>query len=285
MPLEDDFCDIAKKARQGRGVTAEELAERCGVSASDLAELERGRRPPNEHEVETLARALGLRPRPLADIALKGWQPHPLSTVSGVDPVLGDIGGYAVKGYVLYDGGTRDAIFIDTAYNARSMLEVVQRRDLRLTGVCLTHGHIDHAGGLDRILDRWNVPVYMGKDDLSLLQWRPPSVSLRPITSHEDGKKISVGGLTVQCLVTPGHTPGGICYRVHVDSQDICFVGDTLFAGSIGRANPFSLYPLHLESVRRRLLTLPSRTMLFPGHGPATTVAEELEHNPFADES
>jgi hydroxyacylglutathione hydrolase len=285
MPLEDDFSDIAKKARQGRGVSAEELAMRCGVSASDLAELERGRRQPHEQEIEALARVLGLRPRPLADIALKGWQPHPLSTVSGVETVLGDIGGYAVKGYVLYDERTRDAIFIDTAYNARSMLGVVQRRDLQLTGVCLTHGHIDHAGGLDQILDRWHVPVYIGKDDLSLLQWRPPSALLRPILPADDGKKILVGGLAVHGMVTPGHTPGGICYRVHADGQEICFVGDTLFAGSIGRANPFSLYPLHLESVRRRLLTLPPRTMLFPGHGPATTVAEELEHNPFADES
>jgi hydroxyacylglutathione hydrolase len=285
MPLEDDFSDIAKKARQGRGVTAEELANRCGLSVGDLAELERGRRQPHEQEIEALARVLGLRPRPLADIVLKGWQPHPPSALRGVDTVLGDIGGYQVKGYVLYDEQTRDAIFIDTAYNARNMLAVIQQRGLQLTGVCLTHGHIDHAGGLDQILDHWNVPVYIGNDDLSLLQWQPSSVLLRPIAPTDDGKQISVGGLVVYALVTPGHTPGGICYRVHANGQDVCFVGDTLFAGSIGRANPFSLYPLHLESVRRRLLTLPPRTMLFPGHGPATTVAEELEHNPFAEQA
>jgi glyoxylase-like metal-dependent hydrolase (beta-lactamase superfamily II) len=62
----------------------------------------------------------------------------------------------------------------------------------------------------------------------------------------------------------------------------LCFVGDTLFAGSIGRANPASLYPVHLESVRSRVLTLPMETVLLPGHGPATTVKEETEHNPFA---
>ena len=96
---------------------------------------------------------------------------------------------------------------------------------------------------------------------------------------------IQVGGLSVRCMATPGHTPGGICYRVEQGTQQICFVGDTLFAGSIGRANPFSLYPAHLDSVRRRVLTLPARTVLFPGHGPATTVSEELSHNPFAAES
>ena len=78
-------------------------------------------------------------------------------------------------------------------------------------------------------------------------------------------------------MTTPGHTPGGVCYR----ANDYCFVGDTLFAGSIGRANPSTLYPAHLESVRRRVLTLPDQLILFPGHGPATTVREEKEHNPF----
>jgi hydroxyacylglutathione hydrolase len=285
MPLEDDFCDIAKKARQGRGVTTEELAKKSGVSVGDLAEFERGSRLPRERDIELLASALGLRPRPLVDIVLKGWQPQPLPTLSGLETVIGDIGGYEVKGYVLYDPHTRHGICVDTAYNARGMLEVIGQRGITLTGVCLTHGHVDHAGGLDRILERWKVPVYIGQDDIGMLQWRPPSGSLVPIAATDDERTITVGELTVHCLVTPGHTPGGICYRSGSDSQDLCFVGDTLFAGSIGRANPFSLYPLHLESVRRRLLTLPEQTRLLPGHGPATTVAEELEHNPFAGES
>ena len=96
---------------------------------------------------------------------------------------------------------------------------------------------------------------------------------------------ITVGCLTVRCLATPGHTPGGICYRVEDGGHPICFVGDTLFAGSIGRANPSSLYQVHLDSVRRRVLKLPEQTVLFPGHGPATTVTEEWAQNPFGGEA
>ncbi len=86
-----------------------------------------------------------------------------------------------------------------------------------------------------------------------------------------------VGGREVRFIATPGHTPGGVCYK----TDAYCFVGDPLFAGSIGRANPSTLYPTHLESVRTRVLTLSETFILFPGHGPSTTVREEKDHNPF----
>jgi glyoxylase-like metal-dependent hydrolase (beta-lactamase superfamily II) len=82
--------------------------------------------------------------------------------------------------------------------------------------------------------------------------------------------------------MTPGHTPGGICYVTDMQNRSVCFVGDTLFAGSIGRSNPHTLYATHLDSVRRRVLKLPLDSTLFPGHGPATTVREEIDNNPFS---
>jgi glyoxylase-like metal-dependent hydrolase (beta-lactamase superfamily II) len=121
--------------------------------------------------------------------------------------------------------------------------------------------------------------VYLGPDDLDLLSWRPPQDVLH--VPKEDGT-LEVGGLWLRFMPTPGHTPGGVCYRLEQADQPICFVGDTLFAGSIGRSNPAGLYPSHLDSVRRRVLALAPETRLFPGHGPATTVHEELLHNPFA---
>src|SRR5919198_398500 len=139
MPLEDDFCDIAKKARLGRGVTTEDLSKQSGVSVNDLAELERGSRLPQGREIEALASALGLRPRPLVDIVLKGWRPQRHPALEGLETVLGDIGGDEVKGYVLYDQKTRDGILVDTAYNARRMLQVIDERGVTVTGVCLTH--------------------------------------------------------------------------------------------------------------------------------------------------
>jgi glyoxylase-like metal-dependent hydrolase (beta-lactamase superfamily II) len=191
---------------------------------------------------------------------------------------MGDINGYAVKGYVVYDSG--EALFVDTAYNEEAMLEVLERKNLTLKAVCLTHGHSDHAGGLDVILQHHRVPVYLGMGDRPMLGWIPPGELMMSTT---DGQTVTIGRLTMRFVVTPGHTPGGICYRVEGAGHDACFVGDTLFAGSIGGSNPASLYQAHLQSVRTRVLTLPPDTTLLPGHGPATTVREELAHNPFAD--
>ena len=101
------------------------------------------------------------------------------------------------------------------------------------------------------------------------------------LTAPERGCTSPIGRLELRCLLTPGHTPGGVCYRVDMPWGPVCFVGDTLFAGSIGRSNPAQLYETHLESVRSQVLSLPPDGVLLPGHGPGTTVGEELDHNPF----
>lgn len=278
MPLEDDFCDIIKKAHRGRGLSLGDLAQASGLSAGDVTILERGGRLPTKGEIEALAAALHLRTAPLLHIVLDRWMPAPPRAAGPVETVMGDINGYAVKGYVVYDSG--EALFVDTAYNEEAMLEVLERKNLTLKAVCLTHGHSDHAGGLDVILQHHRVPVYLGMGDRPMLGWIPPGELMMSTT---DGQTVAVGRLTMRFVVTPGHTPGGICYRVEGAGHDACFVGDTLFAGSIGGSNPASLYQAHLQSVRTRVLTLPPDTTLLPGHGPATTVREELAHNPFAD--
>ena len=172
----------------------------------------------------------------------------------------------------------REALLIDTAYNAPAMLDLLRKYQLRLVGIGLTHGHVDHAEGIEEILHQYDVPVYLGSDDIELLGWRPRRDQL---VDPADGRTITVGRRTVHCFTTPGHTAGGVCYRVEDAQQPVCFVGDTLFAGSIGRSNPRELYPTHLQSVRSRLLSLAPQYRLLPGHGPATTVKEELLHNPF----
>jgi len=278
MPLEDDFCDIIKKARRGRRLSEGDLAQSSGLPAGDVTVLERGGRLPTKGEIEALAAALHLRTAPLIHIVLNRWMPEPPRAAGPVETVMGDINGYAVKGYVVYDSG--EAVFVDTAYNEEAMQEVLERKNLTLKAVCLTHGHSDHAGGLDVILQHHRVPVYLGMGDRPMLGWIPPAELMKP---SEDGQTLAVGRLTMRFVVTPGHTPGGICYKVEGAGHDVCFVGDTLFAGSIGGSNPASLYQTHLQSVRTRVLTLPPDTTLLPGHGPATTVREEVTHNPFAD--
>ena len=276
MALEDDFSDILKKARAGRRQSVKDLSGTSGVPESEIADLERGHASRDREQVKALADALELRSEPLDQIASGSWTPRAMTAPDGLDTVLGSIGGYEVKGYLLHNGG--EAVLIDTGYNPTAMLELIARRGLRLKAICLTHGHADYSDGLKELLAAWPVPVYLGPGDHDLLNWTPPADVLRV---PAEGLHIDIGGLTVSCMTTPGHTPGGICYRVAQPERPLCFVGDTLFAGSIGRSNPANLYQTHLDSVRQRVLTLHPDTLLFPGHGPATTVREELVHNPF----
>ena len=276
MPLEDDFSDIIKKARTGLKLSIGDVARLTGLPGADITALERGDQLRDRAELRALSNALGLRLEALQAIVLDKWMPQPLPPMSGIETVQGEISGYAVKGYIVHDAG--EAVLVDTAYNAEMMLEILEARRLRLLAVCLTHGHADHAEGIQRIINRWPVPVYLGPDDLSLLHWQPSEQQLK---RPDHGGRIRVGGLELRCLGTPGHTAGGICYRVEMPWGPVSFVGDTLFAGSIGRSNPAQLYHAHLESVRRHVLTLPADCVLLPGHGPGTTVREELEHNPF----
>ncbi len=277
MPLEDDFCDIIKKARIGQAWSVADVARMTGLPGGDITALERGVRLPDRIEVRALAKALGLRPGPLEQITIEKWEPVAQHPMAWVETIQGSINGYGVQGYVVHDGG--EAVLIDTAYNAPAMIEFLSTHRLRLMGICLTHGHADHADGIEQILKFHEVPVYLGTEDVDLLSWRPPAAQLK---APENGQTIAVGRLRVHCLATPGHTPGGICYRMDAESQHICFVGDTLFAGSIGRSNPSTLYQTHLRSVWTSVLALSPEYRLLPGHGPATTVREELDHNPFA---
>jgi hydroxyacylglutathione hydrolase len=282
MSLEDEFCDIMKKARFGQGLGIETLAELAKIEQTVVEHLEKGRRLPTKEEIHGISQALHLRVGPLVNLTLDGWLPQlqPEWTLEDdlVQTIKGDIGGYEVKGYLLTDSDTKQVIMIDTGYNAKQMLSSIKQRELTLIGVCLTHGHTDHAGGLEEILAQWPVHVYLGNGDFDLLPWKPSDASVK---IPADRQMIALGELTVECLATPGHTPGGFCYLLSLKGQSLCFVGDTLFAGSVGRSNPFSLYPQHLQSVRQTVLRLPKETVLFPGHGPSSTVAEEQRHNPF----
>ncbi|GAB1724629.1 MAG: MBL fold metallo-hydrolase [Nitrospira sp. CR1.1] len=277
MPLEDELGDIIKKARTGQQRSVADVARAGALPEAAVSGLERGQPPRSREQVQAVARALGLRAEQLAQVA-EGWVPEALpSSIRHVETILGSVGSYEVKGYIVHDRG--EAVIVDTAYNADAMLEMLAARKLRLRAICLTHGHSDHADGIDVILRASPVPVYLGSDDLDLLSWRPSQEALHE--PRQDGT-LQVGGLRLRFMPTPGHTPGGVCYRLEEAGEPICFVGDTLFAGSIGRSNPAGLYQAHLDSVRQRVLALSPDTRLFPGHGPATTVREELLHNPFA---
>ena len=178
MPLEDDFCDIIKKARMGHAWSVADVARMTGLPGGDITVLERGVRPPDRIEVRALAKALGLRPGPLEQIAIEKWGPVAQPPMAWVETIQGSINGYGVQGYVVHDGG--EAVLIDTAYNAPAMIEFLSTHRLRLMGICLTHGHADHADGIDQILKYREAPVYLGTEDVDLLSLIHISEPTRP---------------------------------------------------------------------------------------------------------
>lgn len=274
--LEDEFGDIIKKARQGQGLTLDDVIDKTGISEHTLHALEGCKQPPTSYEVQSIAPLLSLDPQTLETIGREQWQPHasPHWVAETVETVRGYIGGYEVKGYLLYDPTTKDAVMIDTAYNAKQMLQRIDALGLCLKGICLTHGHSDHAQGIDTIVAVHPSTVHIGQGDMSMVTEYRSKVDIQPA---RDGDILKIGSFDLEFMATPGHTPGGNCFS----TGPMCFVGDTLFAGSIGRSCPATLYPIHLQSVRERILRLDEAVVLLPGHGPATTVGEEKLHNPF----
>ena len=279
MPLEDDFCDIIKKARIGQAWSVADVARMTGLPGGDITALERGVRPPDRIEVRALAKSLGLRAGPLEQIAIEKWEPVAQPPMAWVETIQGSINGYGVQGYVVHDGG--EAVLIDTAYNAPAMIEFLSTHRLRLMGICLTHGHADHADGIDQILKFREVPVYLGTEDVDLLSWRPPGAQLK---APENGQTIAVGRLQ---RTLPGDA-GPYPWRDLLSHG--CRVTTRLFR------RRYVVCGIHwpLESQYAvsdpsgvgldQVLALSPEYRLLPGHGPATTVREELDHNPFASD-
>lgn len=199
------------------------------------------------------------------------------------------VGNFGVNTYLLTDETTGHAAIVDTG-ETRELLERLERLkpspDIRM--ILLTHTHLDHAGALSYLQEVYDVPTYMPRDDRPLFETLPMQGSMfgmphlnRPCgrIDHEveDGEMVMLGQTKLRFISTPGHTPGQGCWY---DERDI-IVGDTLFAGSIGRTDfPLSDPKLMVESLRR-LFELPLTLTVHSGHGPVTTLGRELEQNPF----
>lgn len=198
-----------------------------------------------------------------------------------------EVGPLAVNAYVVEDPAARKAVVVDPGGDGEALLAEIGGLGLTVEKILLTHGHFDHVGAVGVLREKTGAPVYVHADDVERMlgarrQGMLFGLSLQnpPKPDHlvGDGDTVPFGGREFLVAHTPGHTPGCVCYI----TDGMAFVGDLIFAGSIGRTDlPGGSYDTLIESVRNRIFTLPEETVLFPGHGPATTVGEEKRSNPF----
>jgi hydroxyacylglutathione hydrolase len=197
------------------------------------------------------------------------------------------VGPLQSNSYLLIDELSRRAAVIDPGMESEVVLDAVARRGLHVESVLITHGHFDHVFACALFKAKTGAEVVMHPNDLSLLPEMPQTarffgikapVPPTPDRLVREGDTIAVGALSLRVLETPGHTPGSISLCL----DDAVFVGDTLFAGSVGRTDLAggSLEVL-LRSIHTKLLTLPDRTVVYAGHGAATSIGVERRDNPF----
>jgi glyoxylase-like metal-dependent hydrolase (beta-lactamase superfamily II) len=197
------------------------------------------------------------------------------------------VGPLGVNCYVVGDEKTREAMVIDPGGDTRDILDVLRREQLKVVAIVATHAHFDHLFALDELRATTRAPFVLHADEAAMLDnatlgarlfgfmFKQPAPAERLV---REGDEVRVGSLAFRVLHTPGHSPGGMCLL----RERIVFVGDTLFQGGIGRTDlPGGDYGTLMRSIRDKLLTLPDDTIVYPGHGDATTIGEEKQLNPF----
>jgi glyoxylase-like metal-dependent hydrolase (beta-lactamase superfamily II) len=190
---------------------------------------------------------------------------------------------------VIGDELSHEAIVIDPGADISRVLDVLQRHSLKVTQILITHGHIDHVGGAMKLKQATGAPILINKNDapqLQMLDMQATWIGVAPpgqVTidaSLEDGDKISITNLQATVMHTPGHTEGSTC--IYFPTERKLIAGDTLFAGSIGRTDlPGGNFQKIMDSLHNRVMVLSDEIVVIPGHGPATTIGEEKETNPF----
>ena len=268
IPLEDNFADIINKAQRGLKISDEDLATRAEVSASDLAAVKAGR--PLIPVLRRVARHLRLGPDALEVSATKGWYPTQPDFVSGFAIFNTAFEDMRVNSYLVWDARTRQAAAFDTGANCEAMLDLAHAEKLDVRLVFVTHTHPDHIADLARL-------AIGTKADVWASELEP--VDYPQARTFSENAHFHVGSLAIKTLLTSGHSPGLTTYYITGLSWPVAITGDAIFAGSIGGSATH--FADQFRQTKAKILSLPRDTVLACGHGPLTTVAQELRHNPF----
>jgi len=272
MNLEDHLGDIICKARAMNNVSASAAASAAGISESELSALEESGRAATKINFDALGKILGLNPQKL-EVVANGWKPSEkdLSQWRELRVFTTSGEGLSVNCYLVWDEVQRDAALFDTGLDAKPILDCIAENQLQLRHVFITHSHWDHVEVLGKIREAFpKAKIHSGSKSAPVDQ------------RNKTAEIIHLGGLRVTHRETPGHAEDGVTYLVgnwQEDAPHVAIVGDTIFAGSMGKGN--QSWDLARQKVREQILSLPAETLLCSGHGPLTTVAEEKANNPF----
>ncbi len=281
--LEDLFGDVVGKARRGQELSMKYVTDALDIELDDWKKLERYEWIPEKSTIARIGGFLGLDIRKLQVCAKGGFFPLKPSgdSFSGLkvemirlyEDLNQQMDTMSMNGFLLICSNTQKAAFIDPGFEFRKIMGFIEKSNVILEKIFLTHGHYDHFTALRDLVQETGAEVYVSKKDAPMLSDEVNLVSEK----LEGNERIKIGEIDLRVAETNGHTPGGVSFI----GQGFAFVGDALFAGSIGGTRKKESFNIQKSAVEYNILSLLDNTVLFPGHGPATTVGEERKNNPF----